>query len=246
LQPATCNFFAVKKKSLNENRKVERPSGLLAIVISFLIIASILTQLDVKPDYSNILDDISLLNENIFRLRLNAFIWLANSVFIIFLGPLILITFLPHGRSSSYLAAFLVSATGIIYLLYTATCFNIISIISEYSSLPDNESSILPSLAFSMLINKINLQLIGYTLTGISAFILGLLIVRTGYLPRIIGIMSIAGGLVYAVYGWLDSENLVFAAGRVLFVLSLMLFGSYLLLRGTKNKKLEKVIPPSN
>lgn len=235
----------MKKKPSNGNRKVERPSGLLAIIISFLVIASILTQLDVKPDYSNILEDLSFLNENIIRLKINAFIWLINAILIIFLGPSILITFLPHGRSTSYLAAFLISATGILYLFYAGTSFNIIRMVNTYANVPDSSNNFLPSLAFSLLINKANLQLIAYTLTGISAVILGSLIARTGYLPRFIGWMSIAGGLVYIVFVWLEPESLLFAAGRVIFVLSLMLFGSFLLLRGTVNKKSDISTPPS-
>ena len=228
------------------NRKVERPSGLLAIIISFLVIASILTNLDVKPDFTNLLEDLSFLNENIYRLKINAFIWLINAILIIFLGPSVLITFLPHGRSTSYLAAFLISATGIIYLLYTGTCFNMIRIVNTYATSPDNGNNFLPSLAFSLLVHKANLQLIAYTLTGISAVILGLLIARTGYLPKFIGWMSIAGGLIYIVLGWLKPESLLFTAGRVIFVLSLMLFGSYLLLRGTVDKKSDISTPPSS
>jgi MFS family permease len=235
----------VKNKASYGNRKVERPSGLLAIIISFLVIAAILTQLDIKPDYSNILEDLSFLNENITRLKINAFIWLSNAILIIFLGPSVLITFLHHGRSTSYLAAFLISSTGILYLFFTGTCFNIIRLVSEYAALPENGNNYLPSLAFSMLINKTNLQLIAYTLTGISSVILGSLIARTGYLPRFIGWMSITGGLVYMVFGWLDTESLIFSAGRVIFVLSLLLFGSFLLLRGTRDKKSEINNPPS-
>jgi ABC-type multidrug transport system permease subunit len=58
--------------------------------------------------------------------------------------------------------------------------------------------------------------------------------------------MSLAGGLIYVVFGWLDPESLVFSAGRVIFVLSLMLFGIYLLLRGTKIKKADTVTPHKN
>jgi hypothetical protein len=235
----------LKKNFLYGNRKTERPAGLLIIFISFLVIASILTQLEVKPSFSELIDDISFMNENILRLKINAFIWLLNSVLIILLGPAILVTFLPYRRTSPYSVAFLVSATGILYLLYTGTCFNIINLVNDYSSLPENEKTNFQTILLSMLINKANLQLMAYTLTGISAFILGMFITWTGYLPRLIGLMSIAGGLVYVVFGWLDPESLIFSAGRVIFVLSLMLFGIYLLLRGTRSKKGEVVTPPS-
>ena len=233
-----------KKNISYGNRKIERPSGLLIIFISFLVIAAILTQIEVKPNYSSILDDLSFLSENIIRLKINAFIWLLNSVMIILLGPAILVTFLPYKKAFPYSIAFLISATGIVYLVYTAAFFNIISIVSVYSSSPQSESSSIPSLAFNMLINKTTLQQIAYTFTGISAVVLGSFIGWTGYIPRLIGLMSIAGGLVYIVFGWLDPESLVFSVGRVVFVLSLMLFGIFLLLRGTKFKKTNKVTPP--
>jgi hypothetical protein len=226
-----------KKSSSNSNRKVERPSGFLAIIISFLVILSILTQLDIKPNNSNILEDLSFLGENIIRLKINAYIWLINSILIIFLGPSILMTFIPYGKSSSYLVAFLISATGILYLLYTVNCFNILSVVREYMALPDTTNSFLPSLAFNLLITRTNLLLVTYNLTGISAIVLGSLIARTGYLPRFIGWMSIIGGLIYIAFEWINPESLVFSAGRVIFVLSLLLFGSYLLLRGTINRK---------
>jgi hypothetical protein len=155
-------------------------------------------------------------------------------------------TFLPHGRSSSFLSAFLISATGILYLLFTANCFNILSVVKEYQALSDTANSFLPSIAFSLLITRINLQLIAYTLTGISAIVLGSLIARTGYLPRFIGWMSIIGGLIYIAFGWFNTESLVFSAGRVIFVLSLLLFGSYLLLRGTINRKPDINNPQEN
>jgi hypothetical protein len=237
-------LLQVKKKISYGKRKNERPSGLLVIIISFLVIASILTQLDVKPNYSNLADDLSFLSENLIRLKINAFLWLFNSVMIILLGPAVLITFLPYKRTLPYSAAFLISATGIIYFFYSGTCFNIISLVGEYSSSPENEKVNLSLLAFNMLINKTNLQLLAFTLTGISSVVLGSFITWTGYLPRLIGVMSVAGGLIYTVFGWIDPENLVFSAGRVLFVLSLLLFGIYLLLRGTRIKKAETVTPP--
>jgi hypothetical protein len=227
----------MKKKIVYGNRKIERPSGLLIIIISFLVIASILTQLEVKPSFSDILDNISFLNENIMRLKINAFIWLLNSVFIILLGPSILITFLPYRKTFPYSIAFLVSATGIIYLFYTITCFNIISIVSAFDSSQENESNLVQSLALSMLINKTNLQMAAYTLTGLCAVLIGIFIMWTGYLPRLIGVLAIIGGLIYIVFDWLDPDSLVFSAGRVIFIVSLMLMGIFLLLRGTRSSK---------
>jgi hypothetical protein len=226
-----------KQKLNNANRKVERPAGLLAIIISFFVVAAIFTQMDIEPEITNIHEDLLFLQESIQKLNVNAFIWLINSILIIILGPSILITFLPHGRSSSYIAAFLITATGITYLLYAGAGFSIIYLVRELFENSDNESQLMISVALYLLITKTNLQLISYTLTGVSSIILGQLIARTGYLPRFIGWMAIVCGLIYATYGWINMDSLVFTAGRILFVLSLMIFGSYLLLRGLSVKK---------
>lgn len=229
--------MAEKQKLNNVNRKVERPAGLLAIIISFFVVAAIFTQMDIEPEITNIHDDLLFLQESIQKLNVNTFIWLINSILIIIFGPSILITFLPHGRSSSYIAAFLITATGITYLLYAGAGFSIIYLVRELFENSDNESQLMISVALYLLITKTNLQLISYTLTGVSSIILGQLIARTGYLPRFIGWMAIVCGLIYATYGWIKMDSLVFTAGRILFVLSLMIFGSYLLLRGISVKK---------
>jgi hypothetical protein len=228
-----------EKKTLtkNSNRKVERSAGLLAIFISFFVVAAIFTQMDIKPDITNIHEDLVFLQENIQKLNINTFIWFINAILIIIFGPFVLITFLPHGRSSSYIAAFLISATGITYLLYAGSGFSIIYLVRELFVTPEDESQVLIPVALYILITKTNLQLISYTLVGVSSIILGQLIARTGYLPRFIGWMAIIGGLIYAVYGWINLDSLIFTAGRIFFVLSLMIFGSFLLLRGTIDKK---------
>jgi len=226
-----------KKLKANGNRKVEKPSGLLAIIISFLIVAAIYTQLDITPDMANLYDDLGFLQENIQKFHVNTFIWLANAILIIIFGPFVLITFLPHGRSSSYIAAFLISATGITYLLYAGTGFSMIYIVRELYENSSNNSQVLIPVALYILLTKANLQLISYTLTGVSAIILGLLVARTGYLPRFIGWMAIIGGLIYTTYCWISLESLVFTAGRIFIILSLLFFGSFLLLRGTIDKR---------
>jgi len=223
----------------NGNRRAEIPAGLVAIFVSFFVVAAIVTHLDIIPDYTNIHEDLSYLGENLNRLTLNTFCWLINSILIILLGAGILISFLPHSRSSSYLAAFLISSTGIVYLFYSINGFNLIYLVNEYLKTPDIESEALTTIALEFLITKSSLQLVAYTLAGISAVILGQFVARTGYLPRFIGWMAILGGLVYATYGWVSLDSIIFSIGRLLFILSLILFGSYLLLRGTIVKKKE-------
>ena len=221
----------------DKKRGVERLAGLTALFISFLVVAAIFTSLDIDPEFINIHEDLAYLGENMERLRINTLIWFVNAIIIILFGPLILMSFLPHGRSSAYLAAFLISATGFLYLTFSVNGYNIIYLVKDYLKAAGTETDTMASLAYNILIHKTNLQLAAYTLAGLSSMILGLLIARTGHLPRFIGWMAIFGGMIYASFGWISTDNLLFTLGRLLFVISLILLGSILLLRGIKKQK---------
>ena len=118
----------------NKKRGVERLAGITALLITFLVIAAILTAIDIKPDYINIHEDLSYLGDNIDRLWLNSIIWFVTSILIVSFGPLILMSFLPYGRSSAYLAAFLISTTGILYIIIAINGLNMIRMVTVYQA----------------------------------------------------------------------------------------------------------------
>ncbi len=216
----------------DKKRGVERLSGTIALIISFLVVAAIFTGLDIFPEFINIHEDLSYLGEHLERLRLNTWIWFVNSILIIILGPLILMSFLPYGRSSSYLAAFLISTTGVLYMIFAVSGHNLIFLVSDYLKSAGDETDLMASLAYQIMVNKSNLQLAAYTLVGLSSLILGLLIASTGHLPRFVGWLAIIGGLIYASFGWISQDHIFFTIGRLFFLLALILLGSFLLLRG--------------
>jgi hypothetical protein len=223
----------------NKKRGVERLAGIAALLITFLVVAAILTAIDIKPDYINIHEDLSYLGDNIDRLWLNSIIWFVTAVLIVLFGPLILMSFLPYGRSSAYLAAFLISTTGILYLIIAINGLNMISMVTVYQGSSGQETDYIANISYFILVSRSNLQLAAYTLVGISSIILGLLIASSGLLPRFIGWVAIFGGLIYASFGWIGIDHILFMVGRLLFLLALIILGSFLLLRGTK-KKTEK------
>jgi hypothetical protein len=223
----------------NKKRGVERLAGVTSLLIAFLVVAAILTALDIEPDQIYIHEDLSYLGDNLDRLRLNSIIWFAASVLIVMFGPLILMSFLPYGRSSAYLAAFLISTTGILYILIAINGLNLIRLVSAYRVSTGQETDYIANLSYFLLVSKSNLQLAAYTLVGISSVILGLLIASSGLLPRIIGWVAIFGGLIYASFGWIGIDHILFMVGRLLFLLALIILGSSLLFRGTR-KKTEK------
>ena len=177
----------------NKKRGVERLAGVTALLITFLVVAAILTAIDIKPDYINIHEDLSYLGDNIDRLWLNSIIWFVTAVLIVLFGPLILMSFLPYGRSSAYLAAFLISTTGILYIIIAINGLNMINMVTVYQASTGQETEYMANISYFILVSRSNLQLAAYTLVGISSIILGLLIASSGLLPIFIGWMAIFG-----------------------------------------------------
>lgn len=230
----------------DKKRGVERLTGIITLLISFLMVAAIFTNLDIFPEFMNIHEDLSYLGDNLERLRLNTWIWLLNAILIILLGPLLLMSFLPYGRSSSYLAAFLISTTGVLYMIYSVNGHNLIFLVMDYLRSAGDESEIMASLAYQIMVHRTNLQLAAYTLAGLSSLILGLLISSTGHLPRPIGWLAILGGLIYASFGWISVDHILFTVGRFFFIITLILLGSFLLLRGlVRRNKPKSQLPPN-
>ena len=221
----------------DRSRGVERLAGITGLLISFMVVTAIFSGLTVNPEFTVIHEDLAYLGENLFRLRIDNLVWFINSILIILFGPLILMSFQSQRISSVYLAAFLISATGIIYLIFAVNGFNLIYLVREYLGSEGGETQLLASLSYHILITKTNLQLAAYSLAGISSVILGLMIVRSGSIPRFIGWIAITGGMIYGCTGWINADSILFTFGRLLFVLSLILLGAVLLLRGKKKQK---------
>ncbi len=221
----------------DKKRGVERLAGTVALLISFLVVGAIFTGLDIRPEFNNVDEDLAYLGENLLRLRLNTWIWFVNAILILMLGPLILMSFLPYGRSSAYLAAFLISTTGILYINFAVNGHDLILLVTDYLKPAGEGTPDVESLAYLILVSKTHLQLAAYTLVGLSSIILGVLIASTGHLPRLIGWLAVCGGSIYAVFGWISMDHILFTVGRLLFLLALVLMGSFLLLRGLVRKE---------
>ncbi len=216
-------------------RPLERLTGLASILIGILAIAAILTSLDVIPDYSNLIEDAEYLGENLSRLSLNTHFWLANSILIILLGPLVIVSLSPHNRIIPVLCAFMISTTGILYLLYSVYGFNLSQLLEEFTAGTDQGRQHLAYSCMNAILIRQKLQLTAFTTAGISAVLVGLYILKSRKLPLFSGWLVICGGTLYGIFGWFSIDNIIFAAGRLVFILCLLIIGSLLLLKGSNS-----------
>ena len=97
--------------------------------------------------------------------------------------------------------------------------------------------------ALSMLLLNINDQAAGIALPffGVSTFLNGYLIFRSGFLPKILGVLSMAGGLGWLTFSYPPLGNQLF-----LYILLIALLGSasqilWLLFKGVNVERWEKL-----
>jgi hypothetical protein len=223
-------------KITNGDRLLEKITGLLILIIAFLAVTGILTNLDVSPDYQNIHEDTAYLGENLLRFTVNTYIWLLIAILIILLGPLLMTVFLPSGTAALYASTFMICSTGIIYLLYAINGFNLLQYIRDLRSETGEATDFLAYFSLNSIIIRQKLHLSAFTTSGISTILIGIHVIKSKQLPVFIGWFILGGGLLYAVFGWFSMQNLIFSSGRLIFILSLIIFGSYLLLAGTKTR----------
>lgn len=208
---------------------------MLTLLLSAGIIAGLLTTVDIEPVYENFSEELIYLINNLERFQLHTFVWLANSIIIIALAPYLLIAFLPVSRNTPYLVGFLILATGFLYLMSTIHGFTMIQSLQDYQESQDETIRQIISLeVLSSFHMRQNIQMICYTLAGLSAFFLGVFMILNRSIPTYLGILAVPAGVVYGLYGWIDLSSIVFTSGRILFILSILILAGHMLFFGIK------------
>jgi hypothetical protein len=222
--------------SVAGKRPLEKITGLIILIIAFLAVSAILTDLDVSPEYMSIREDMTYLGENFFRLTVNTYLWFLNAILIILLGPILFIVFPPSRNAALYAGTFMICSTGIIYLFYAINGFNLLQYTRDFQKETGEATDFLAYFSLNSIIIRQKLHLSAFTTSGISTFLIGIHVIKSRHLPVFIGWFVLFGGLIYAIFGWFSMQNLIFSTGRLVFILSLILFGSFLLLSGIKTR----------
>lgn len=211
-----------------------RITGLLTILIGLLAVAAIFTNLDLVPEYDHAAEDTLYLADNLPRLAVNSWTWLANSMMIIIFSPMVYLLFRQGSRLLSLIMACLVFMTGMLYLLYGLRGFELMELAGSFSMLNPDGGGNLETLAVYTLSVRQHLQLAAFTMAGTGAVFFGCYILVHRSLPSFTAILALIGGTLYAVFGWTGRDNLLFSAGRLMFIMNLLVAGSYLLFRGLR------------
>ncbi len=213
---------------------VNGPTGLLALFIALGAVAAIITDHNIIPGTAGIHEDMAYLGENINRLKWHVFIWLTNSILIILFSTAILLTLMPHNRILSYFVFPVILAIGLVYLFSTILGFGLVSQVTDHLAGPHEQKEIVALNTLPLLYLGHYTKLTALSLSGLAAVLAGLFIGIYGVMPRMLGWMAVLGGSLYAVYGWVNHESLIFTFGRLMFILSLFFLGLYLLLSGSR------------
>jgi hypothetical protein len=184
---------------MNSNKKTARVAGLLYLII---IIAGIFAEFFVRqslivPGDATATADNIMASEELFR------VGIASDLIMIICDVALALTFYvllkPVSNSLSLLAAFFRLAQAAILGINLLNLFFVLQLLSGASYLAVFGADQLHALVLLFLDGHSIGYSIGLVLFGLSLFVLGYLVFKSGYFPRILGVLLIVASLGYLI-----------------------------------------------
>lgn len=180
-------------------RKAARIAGFGYLIIfisgifaNFFVLQSLIVPGDAAATANNI-----LANDSLFRIGISSFIIMV--IFDVVLAWAFYVLLKPVNKSLSLLAAWLRLVNGTIFGIALYNFFSILHLLSGAEYLTVFETSQLHARVM-LLLNAFDYTwLIGLVFFGVHLFVLGYLIFKSGYIPRILGILLIIASLGYLI-----------------------------------------------
>jgi hypothetical protein len=232
------------EEKMNSIKKTARLAGLLYLIIAiaapfsfFYVRATIIVPGDATATASNI-----MASEWLFRLGI-----VSDSV--VFLSEIVLVVLLyvllkPVSKTFSLVAAFARLAMTVMQGINLLNYFFVLLLLSGAGYLTVFEPEQLHALALLFLNAYEYVALIWGTFFGLHTFVLGYLVYKSGYFPRILGVLLVFASIGYLTDSFgnflLPQYEEIFASIVVVLAVGELLFTLWLLIRGVNTEQWEK------
>jgi hypothetical protein len=184
---------------MNSLRKISRIAGIGYLIIFITGIFANFVVLEGLVDHTNPAETFSNIaaQEFLFRIAILSFIIMV--VFDVILAWALYILLIPTNKSLSLLTAWLRLVNATIFGMAIYNLFSVLHLISgaDYFSMIDN--SYLQTQVMQQLDAFNKTWLLGLVFFGVHLFFLGYLIFKSGYIPRLIGILLFIAGIGYLI-----------------------------------------------
>lgn len=209
----------------------------LAIFAEFFVRSSLVVPGDAATTTKNIMANLGM-----FRVGISSY--LLAAIFDVLVALALYVYLAPINRSIALLAAWFRLVHAIIFALALGNLFNVLHLISGSEATVVTDSAAVQSQVM-LFLNAFDYEwLIGLMFFGLHCFLLGYLIIKSSYIPRLIGLILIVAALGYIIdsfahflmNNYREYEDLflmIVAVPAIVAELSLCL---WLLIKGTKAK----------
>ena len=209
----------------------------LAIFAEFFVRSSLVVPGDAAATTKNIMT-----NSGMFRVGISSY--LLAAIFDVLVALALYIYLAPVNKGIALLAAWFRLVHAIIFALALGNLFNVLQLVSGSETMLATNSAAVQSQVM-LFLNAFDYEwLIGLTFFGLHCFLLGYLIIKSDYVPRLIGLILIVAALGYIIdsfahflmNNYREYEDLflmIVAVPAIVAELSLCL---WLLIKGTKAK----------
>jgi len=218
------------------HRVIERITGLLvlAFVVSF-IGATVAGAVSIDASRGEIGETLRAIAQNPEAVTHFSLV-LAASVFVTLSAAGFYLTFRPHGRNLALLGGSWFFAGGLLAVINDVLTLGLVEIAQDYVAANGNHADAVETLAHSFAATGSVFLNVGRSLIGVGILAFGVLIVRSRAVPRALGWIGIAAGILYQLIWFVGAGNVLGILGLIAhfsLLLLILVLGGWLLVPGT-------------
>ena len=164
----------------------------LAIFAEFFVRSTLVVPGDAAATTSNI-----VANSRMFRVGISSY--LLAAIFDVLVAVALYVYLLPVNKTIALLAAWFRLVHAIIFALALGNLFNVLHLLSGVDYMPGPESTDVQAQVM-LFLNAFDYEwLVGLVFFGLHCLLLGYLIIKSNFMPNIIGLILIVAALGYVV-----------------------------------------------
>lgn len=225
---------------LRKRRGPEITAGIFALLTGIAVVMTLLTRIEFLSLFSTLKEDIEYLNDNLFLLKLNSFIWIISALFLTLSAATFIVAFQSHQPVLAFLQGFFLILASAMFCLSGIKGFSIIQLMHHYFEPDLKAAEAIRYSVFTLTREKEIYIIASYTLIGLSFIMIGLFAFITRKISIATGIIGIITGILLPVFSSLVPESILASVGIALACILFFTLSYRLLFKGLARKERKK------
>ena len=209
-------LLCIISKTFEMNRKPEVTAGIFLMLTGFSVTITILTDVKFLTALSFISEDIKYISENTRLLYINSLLWTNSALLIIISAAALIAAIIPHQSFLGYLQGFFLFLAAGMFCFSGVKGLAINELLKNYHELDPINSDSLKSNILTLSKEKDIYLIIGYNLTGLYFFVIGIFSYITLKIPVFTGILASLTGILISLFTLFFPESIFRDIGLIM------------------------------